>query len=194
MELSVRVVGLEQARAQLLAAGKKVDPVLRGALNTTATKSRTERYMKPMGALFKASVLGARLGNTDLRGKLAIKRAKRGRMNSRIIPSSSGVRVDDYRRWVYEILSPTRARIYVYGLGGRKVAAGFVNPASARQSPLSTRGGRTTASANREILRAALGPSAAFWFRKLSGSGTIAWVNAYLQQEFRKRMNRELSK
>lgn len=198
MQVSVKFVGRELAQARLAAIGRKLDPVLRGALNTAATKGRTERYVKPMSKLLKSSVLGSRLGNADLRGRLTVKRARRGRMNSRIIPSSSGVRVDDYRRWVFEVLAPTRARIYVYGLRGRKVAAGFVNPASSRQAPLSTRSSKTTARgktyAYSKALSAAIGPSTAYWFKQLSGSDTVRWVNIFLQQEFEKRMRKEIAK
>lgn len=198
MNVTIQVMGLKQAQRQLEGMGKKVDPVLRGALNSTAAKSRTERYIKPMGKLFKTSVLGSRLGNADLRGKLTIKRARRGRMNSRIIPSSSGVRVDDYRRWVFEVLAPTRARIYVYGLRGRKVAAGFVNPASSKQAPLSTRSSKTTARgktyAYKRALSAALGPSTAYWFKQLTTNQTMAWISEFLQQDFAKRMDKEIKK
>lgn len=198
MNVTIQVMGLKQAQKQLAKHGKKVDPVLRGALNSTATKSRTERYVKPMSKLFKSSVLGSRLGNADLRGKLTIKRARRGRMNSRIIPSGSGVRVDDYRRWVFEVLAPTRARIYVYGLRGRKVAAGFVNPASSRQAPLSTRSSKTTARgktyAYKKALSAALGPSTAYWFKQLTTNQTMLWISDFLQQDFAKRMQKEIDK
>ncbi|MDP2446594.1 hypothetical protein [Pseudomonas sp.] len=198
MNVTIQVMGLKQAQKQLADQGKKVDGVLRGALNSTATKGRTERYVKPMSKLFKSSVLGSRLGNADVRGKLTIKRARRGRMNSRIIPSSSGVRVDDYRRWIFEVLAPTRARLYVYGLRGRKVAAGFVNPASSRQAPLSTRNSKTTARgktyARKKALSAAIGPSTAYWFKQLTTSQTLRWTSDFLQQEFAKRMQLEIDK
>lgn len=198
MNVTIKVLGLKQAQKQLDAQAKKVDPVLRGALNSTATKGRTERYIKPMSKLFKSSVLGARLGNADVRGKLTIKRARRGRMNSRIIPSGSGVRVDDYRRWVFEVLGPTRARLYIYGLRGRKIAAGFVNPASSRQAPLSTRSSKTTARgktyAYKKALSAALGPSTAYWFKQLTTTQTIKWTADFLQEEFAKRLQKEIDK
>ena len=198
MNVTIRVMGLKQAQKQLEAQAKKVDPVLRGALNSTATKGRTERYVKPMRKLFKSSVLGARLGNADLRGKITIKRARRGRMNSRIIPSSSGVRVDDYRRWVFEVLTPTRARIHVYGLRGRKVAAGFVNPASSRQAPLRTKSSKTTARGKtrtyKKALSAAIGPSAAYWFKQLTTQQTIRWHSDFLQQDFARRFEKESAK
>lgn len=198
MKVTIQVMGIREAHKKLEAQGKKVDPVLRGSLNTTATKTRAQRYVKPMKRLFKSSVLGARLGGADLRGKLTIKRARRGRMNSRIIPSGSGVRVDDYRRWVFEAIDPTRARIHVYGLRGRKVAAGFVNPSSAQQAPLSTRSSKTTARgktyAYKRALQAARGPSTAYWFKQLTTSQTLKWVSDFLQVEFEKRMVKEIAK
>lgn len=193
MQVKLKLNGVEQAMRQLEQASKKVDPVLRGALNSTATKSRAQRYVKPLYGTFKSSVLGARLEGADLRGKITVKRAKKGRMNSRLIPSSSGVLVDDYRRWVFEALTPTRGRIYVYGLRGKKVAAGFVNPGSIRQAALSSRNGKKTP-AGRPRLGPAIGPSAAYWFKQLTTNQTIRWVNAYLQQEFAKRMRKELSR
>ena len=50
MQLRVKIKGLEDARRKLERAGRRVDPVLRGALNTTATKTRAERYVKPLRA------------------------------------------------------------------------------------------------------------------------------------------------
>ena len=198
MQVGIKLVGYEQASARLQAIGRAVEPVVRGALNTTAGQARTQRYIKPMRSLFRASVLGARLGNADLRGKLALKRANSKRLNARIIPSSAGVRVDDYRRWVFEIITPTRARIHVYGLGGRKLAAGFVNPSGRQQAPLSTRSRKVSAKGreyqNKRAIGAALGPSAAYWFRRLTDGQTLRWVNARLQQEFARRMRKELNR
>lgn len=198
MQVGIRVVGLEQARARLEAAGRKVEPVLRGALNTTATKGRSERYVKPLGK----SIAGPRV-----RKALRIKRANSRRLESRIIPSSSGVLVVNYRTWGYEQLSATRARIWVRGPNGRKVAAGFVNPSSSRKLPLATRSGRerkvhakTKLPSIRQyryeyrVPEDALGPSTAYWFKQLTNTRTIAWVNAYLQQEFARRLRKELSK
>lgn len=188
MQVSLRVVGLEQATARLREAGKKVDGVLRGALNTTATKGRTERYVRPLSK----TIAGARA-----RRALRIKRANSRRMEARIIPSSSGVLVANYKTWGYDQIDATRARIWVRGPNGRKVAAGFVNPASINRLPLSTRSSKTRgakAYAYRRALQLAQGPSAAYWFKQLTDSRAIAWVNAYLQQEFAKRLRKELNK
>ncbi len=188
VNMSIRLVGREMAQARLAAVGRNVEPVLRGALNTTATRTRSERYIKPMRGLFKSSLLGSTLATADIRGRIAVKRAGRNRLNSRVIPSSSSIRVDDYRTWFFEWIDQTRARIWVKGLGGRKIAAGFVNPSSRGQRPLSTRYRKNTA------LTAALGPSAAYWFKQLSGAGTIRWTNIFLQQEFERRIRREIAK
>ena len=106
MQVGIKLVGHEQASARLQAIGRAVEPVVRGALNTTAGQARTQRYIKPMRSLFRASVLGARLGNADLRGKLALKRANSKRLNARIIPSSAGVRSDT--RWLRNVPSSER--------------------------------------------------------------------------------------
>ncbi|GMQ53505.1 hypothetical protein [Halopseudomonas aestusnigri] len=187
MKLGVKLQGTSFARAQLATVNRKVDPVLRGALNTTATKTRTQDYVKPIGPILKSSLLGRQLSGADTRGKIRIKRARRGMMNARVIPSSSGIRVDDYKRWVFEALSATRGRVYVYGLRGQKLAAGFVNPSSNRQTPLSTR-------IKRGKISAALGPSIAYWFKQLSTPQMQRRTNAFLQREFERRLRAEIAK
>lgn len=197
MQVSIKISGLEMARARLAEVNRQVEPALRGALNTAATKARTERYVKRMRGVFKTSRLGARLGNADVRGKMTIKRARRGRMNSRLIPSSSGVRVDDYNRWFFEWITPTRARVFVIGLRGRRLAAGFVNPASIGQKPLSARGDKRAGAKHyrRNLkLQAAMGPSMAYWFKQMTDGQTIRWTNIVLQQEFERRIKREIAK
>ena len=188
ISMNVKLVGVEQAQLRLREAGAKVEPVMRGALNTTATKTRAERYVRPMSGTLK----GARV-----RAALRVKRANSRRLNSRIIPSSSGVLVVNYRNWGFDVLSPTRARIWVTGPNGRKVAAGFVNPSSAHKLPLSTRSVRAKGAKTYNYQRAlqlAQGPSVAYWFKQLSGGQTIRWINAFLQQEFEKRIRREIAR
>ncbi len=187
MQLSVKIVGLEMARARLAEQGRKVDPVLRGALNTAANKGRTERYVKPLGSALK----GARV-----RRALKVKRANTRHLNARIIPSSSGVLLQNYRTWGYDPIDATRARLWVRGPGGRKVAAGFVNPSSAGKLPWNTRSKRARLAGKKAFdhRRLALGPSAAYWFKQLSGNATVRWINIFLQQEFERRIKRELAK
>lgn len=185
LSVNVRLVGGELASRQLAEQGKNVDPVIRGTLNSTATKTRTERYINPM----RASIKPARL-----RAAMKVKRANTRRMNSRIIPSSSGILLLNYKTWGYDAIDATRARLWVRGPSGRKVAAGFINPSSAQRLPWDTRSKRArqargNAWAHRRL---AMGPSAAYWFKSLSGNQTIRWVNTYMQQEFSRRMRKEL--
>lgn len=196
VQVSLKLSGVEFAKARLATVERSVDPVIRGALNTTATKTRQEKYFKPLGTTFKSSLLGRALAGADMRGKIVVKRAGRKYRDARLIPSSSSVLVDDYRNWVYEVLSPTRARIWVTGPHGRKVAAGFVNPASAGRKPLSSRSvkrGRKTYT-YQQGLTAALGPSTAYWFKQLTTPGTIRWTNGFLMREFEKRIRKEIAK
>ena len=188
ISMSLRLSGVEQAVRRLNDVGAKVEPVMRGALNTTATQGRTQRYVRPMSRTIKPQ---------RLRAALKVKRANSRRLNARIIPSSSGVLVVNYRNWGFDVLSPTRARIWVTGPNGRKVAAGFVNPSSAHKLPLSTRSVRAKGAKTYNYQRAlqlAQGPSVAYWFKQLSGGQTIRWINAFLQQEFEKRIRREIAR
>ena len=192
MNLGVRLVGRELAQARLAAIGRSVDPVARGAVNTTATRSRAERYVKPLAGAIDAS---------RLRRALRVKRANSRRMDARIIPSSSGVLVVNYRQWGFDVIDATRARIWVAGPNGKKIAAGFVNPSSRQRLPLSTRSGKTVQKAAgqrtyayQRALQLAQGPSVAYWFRQFTDAGTIRWTNIFLQQEFERRIRREIAK
>jgi hypothetical protein len=185
--VTLNVAGLEHARARLAAAGKQIGPVLRGALNTTAAKARAERFVKPMAN----SISGKRL-----RAALKVKRANTRRLESRVIPSSSGISVLYYKSWGIDPIDKTRARIWVRSPTGRKVAAGFVNPSSLHKLPLSahrTRGGGRAYTYSRGLIPA-MGPSTAYWFKQLADAGTVRWTNAFLQQEFESRIRKELAR
>lgn len=192
VNMNVRLVGRELAQARLAAIGRSVEPVARGAVNTTATRSRAERYVKPLAGTIAAP---------RLRRALRVKRANSRRMDARIIPSSSGVLVVNYRQWGFDVIDATRARIWVAGPSGKKIAAGFVNPSSRQRLPLSTRSGKTVQKAAgqrtyayQRALQLAQGPSVAYWFRQFTDAGTIRWTNIFLQQEFERRIRREIAK
>jgi hypothetical protein len=188
VRVSVNPVGFAAASRKLSEAGRKIDPALRGALNTTATKTRSERFVKPL----RTTIKGKRL-----RSALKVKRANSRRMESRIIPSSSGVPVPQYAKWGYDAIDATRARIWVMSPSGKKIAAGFVNPSSTGRKPLisrTSRQGRSAAYTYNKKLQEAIGPSAAFWFKQLADLGTIRWTNAFLQKEFQRRIIKELNK
>jgi len=147
-------------------------------------------------------------GRSWVNKKIIIKRvnALKGRFDARLIPSSAGVYVTEYRRWGYQAIDATRARILVGSFKGHKVAAGFVNPSSFARQPLATRssvtrhvkkrGGRFTYNygAGPGGLMPAMGPSVAWFFKRLTNVTTVRWVNRRLEQEFQRRMRRELSK
>ncbi|MBK3797535.1 hypothetical protein CXF92_18555 [Pseudomonas sp. Choline-3u-10] len=200
MRIGIRPEGFEAARRQLEALGRKVDPVLRGALDTTATDTRKQRYTPQIASMFKS--------RSWVNKRIIIKRvnARKGRFDARLIPSSAGVYVPEYRRWGYKALNATRARILVGSFKGHKVAAGFVNPASFGREPLATRssvtrnvkkrGGNFTYNygAGPGGLMTAMGPSVAWFFKRLTSVTTVRWVNRRLEQEFQRRMRRELLK
>ena len=185
---AVRLQGVEQAQKMLRELDKKIDPVLRGSVNTTATSTRTQRYANPMRGSFPTAFS---------RQKIKVKRAGRRYSDARLIPSSAGIDVPEYKSWGYDPIDKTRARIWVTGPNGRKVAAGFVNPSSRKRLPWATKSEKRTARKayiyGRDMITAQ-GPSMAYWFRQLTDAGTIRWVNAFLQQEFAKRMRKELAK
>ncbi|AQZ96558.1 hypothetical protein ACFSB1_10725 [Halopseudomonas phragmitis] len=188
MELGIKLQGVPFAEARLATVNRSIEPVLRGALNTTATSARRERYTKP---------LRVALPSRRLNRRLVIKRARRGRMDARIIPSSSGIAVTEYSRWGFDPIDRTRARVWVMGPSGKKIAAGFVNPSGRRQAPLGTRSEKRGAKRTYTYQRAlgeALAPSAAFWFKQLSGGATVRWVNGFLQREFERRIRLEIAK
>lgn len=186
MQVNVKLKGVNSAKLKLALQAKKIDPVLRGALNTTATKTRTERFVKP---------LSKTLAGKRVRSGMKIKRARRGMMNSRIIPSSAGVPVVMYKNWgMSDPISPTRARIWVAGPNGHKTAAGFINPASASKLPLATHSKRGKYRYDYQNLQLAHGPSLAYWFKDLVGPATIAWTNQFLKEEFERRAQKELNK
>lgn len=183
MQVNVKIHGLEMAKARLAEVNRQIEPVLRGAQNTTATKVRTERYVKPMGRVFYDKAF--------LRRRMIVKRAGRRRTDARVIPSSSGIPIIQWPGWKYSVITPTRGRIFIRTLKGRKLAAGFVNPSGRKGLPLRTRGFK---GANGKSLKPALGPSVAYFFKQLTDSQTIRWTNGFLQQEFERRIKREVAK
>ncbi len=108
----------------------------------------------------------------------------------------------EYKRWGYQAIDKTRARILVGSFKGHKVAAGFVNPSSFARQPLATRqsvtrnvkkrGGAFTYSYGDGQLQAAIGPSVAWFFKQLTSVTTVRWVNRRLEAEFQRRVRRAL--
>lgn len=196
LRIGVRIEGYEAAKRQLASQGKSVDPALRGALDTTATETRKRRYTPQIAPMFR--------GRSWVNKRIVIKRVnvRKGRFNARLIPSSSGVFVTEYKRWGYQAINKTRARILVGSFKGHKIAAGFVNPSSFARQPLSSgssvtrnvkkRGGAFTYSYGTGQLQPAMGPSVAFFFKRLTNVTTVRWVNRRLEVEFQRRVRRAL--
>lgn len=199
MRLGISQKGFEAAQKQLERQGKSIDPVLRGTLNTTVADVRKRRYTKVLAPMFR--------GSSWVNKRIIIKRVnlQKGRFDARLIPSSAGVYVTEYRRWGYQVIDQTRARIFVGVFKGSKIAAGFVNPSSFARQPLATRssvtrnvkkrGGAFTytyGTGTQSGLMPAMGPSVAFYFKRLTTASTITWSNRRLQQEFQRRIRREL--
>ena len=199
LRIGVRAEGFEAAKRQLESLGRKIEPVLRGALDTTATDARKRIYTPAIVPMFK--------NRQFVNKRILIKRvnARKGRFDARLIPSSSGVAVTEYRRWGYQAISATRARILVGSFKGHKVAAGFVNPASFARQPwasrrrvtrnVASRGGEFTynyGTGSRSTLMPAMGPSVAFFFKRLTTVSNVKKINRRLELEFQRRLRREL--
>lgn len=199
MRIGISPKGFEAAKKQLASQGKSIDLVLRGALDTTVADVRKRRYTKVLAPMFR--------GSSWVNKRIVIKRVnlRKGRFDARLIPSSSGVYVTEYRRWGYQAIDQTRARIFVGVFKGSKIAAGFVNPSSFARQPLATRssvtrnvkkrGGMFTytyGAGTQSGVMPAMGPSVAFFFKRLTTVSTVTWSNRRLQQEFQRRMRREL--
>lgn len=190
MKVTAKLSGVTQAKALLAGKRKLVEPTLIKSLNTTGTKARTERYVKPMNKALMAA---------RVRKAIRHRRANKRRIWTALVPSGASVPVATYRQWGFEEAGhPTRARIWVMGVDGKKTAAGFVNPLSQHQLPLSTRYSRQKKGVitqhKYQNLQPAPGPSVAFWFKGLTTSATHKWAGDYLRDEFTRRMNAELKK
>lgn len=200
LRIGIRPEGFEAAKRQLESLGRKIDPVLRGALDTTASDTRKRHYTPKIAPMFKS--------RGWVNKRIIIKRvnARKGRFDARLIPSSAGVYVTEYRRWGYQPINATRARILVGSFKGNKVAAGFVNPSSFGRQPWATRssvtrnvskrGGKFTYKygAGPGGLMPAMGPSVAWFFQRLTSVTTVRAINRRLEQEFQRRLRRELLK
>lgn len=190
MEMRVGIKGVDAAIRELERKQKRVTPILRGTLNSTATKTRTERFVKPLSRYLAAK---------NTRSAIRHRRADRRELVARLVPSGKSVPVANYKQWGFENAGhPTRARIWVMGPKGRKTAAGFVNPASKHQLPLATwftrqKKGQVTRH-SRKSLQPAPGLSVAYWFKGLMTPSTLVWTQRFMQKELMRRIEKELNK
>lgn len=191
MRVGIRQEGLEAAKAQLASIGRSVNPVMRGTLDTTAVEVRRRRYVPAIAPMFKS--------RRFVVDRIVLKRVKPRKkvFDARLIPSSSSVYVTEYKRWGYRALDETRARISVGSFKGHKVVAGFVNPSSFARQPWRTRterAGNGKKYRYESQLKPALGPSIAFYFKRMTNRATIEFANKRMEIEFQRRLRRELLK
>ncbi|WP_236247414.1 hypothetical protein [Pseudomonas tohonis] len=195
MRVSVTIQGEKLAKARLAAIGRELEPDLRGAMNTTIRWARRDVYIKELRKLFP--------DRGFLMQRMKVKLAGTRRLNARLIPSSSSVYVADREGWSWRAVPGhrNRARIYVPDLMGHKLAAGFVNGQSQSRTPLATRSSRervlkkpARVAGSHYVyptgLGPAMGPSVAYYFKRLSTLQRIRRINARLQNELERRVRR----
>ena len=198
MKLSLTAHDVQQARQDLAKLNRRVEPVIRGTLNTTVTNTRKAEVMPDLSRIIAG-------GRRELNRRLIIKRAGSKRTNARLIPSSSGVEVEQYKRWGFGAVDPTRGVIWVQGVTGRKIAAGFVNPKGSKRAPLRTHSSRAArvaklGGAMRDYRystakpEAALGPSVAYWFHILMTGSRLRRIQNFMLAEFDRRLAAEIAK
>lgn len=198
LRVGITEKGFDAAKAQLESLGRKVAPVLRGALDSTVMDVRKRRYTPHIAKMFK--------GSSWVNKRITVKRVnmRKGRFDARLIASGSGVPVTEYKKWGYQAITATRARILVGSFKGHKVAAGFVNPASFARRPLASqrsvtrsvkkRGGQFTYNYDKGTMISAMGPSVAYYFKRLTSVTTIKYASQKAQSEFARRLRKELLK
>lgn len=195
MRVGITIQGEKLAKARLAAIGRELEPDLRGAMNTTIRWARRDEYIKELRKLFP--------DRGFLMQRMKVKLAGTRRMNARLIPSSSAVYVAERDGWSWRAVPGhrNRARIFVPDLMGQKLAAGFVNARSQNRAPLSTRSSKARVlkkppkvAGSHYLyptgLGPAMGPSVAYYFKRLSTQQRIRRINARLQNELERRVRR----
>lgn len=147
---------------------------MRNSSNRTARTARRELVVQIQQLTgIKRKILNANIRVLTMRGKWR---------SARVAPSSEGIPISDYRYSFQPINnSKIRARILVdWVSGGKKVAAGFVNPLGQQRAPLRTR------SAKGKLARPepAIGPSVAAMFPYLLDSTFVNHISDVLQANF----------
>lgn len=166
--------GLAEAIQAIGALKGEVARAARGSVGTTATATRRRLVVLAMAETGLRRAL--------LNSRTPIRRSNRpGDYRAQIRPSQKGIPVPDYR-WTHQPTGhPTRHRILIDWPGGKKVAAGFVNPFGQYQAPLTTR-------LKGHDLAVALGPSAAALLSILFSDSDLGKAAQALQTDFLKRL------
>lgn len=159
--------------------------IQRGVVNSI---NRTATFVRQ--TLVKRGTQATGIKGKTLRAKHRIRRARTDRrtpddyLAARVIPSSAGIPVPEYR-WRHTPTGshPTRHRIQVAWPGGWKTAAGFVNPYGQYRAPLTT---RLYAYRGDRSMYLAVAPSAAALFKVIADASLNSAAAARVQQEFQK--------
>ena len=185
--ISITITGARIALAELTESEKLIKRARISALNKTATSTR-----RKIAADLSAATGIKRGGAGGALQRMKIKKASRRYPdNARIIPSSSGIEMVNYKRIMIEPLqgrmAQTAARAYVPWYGGKKVVHGFVNPAHGMSVVYST----ITSKGKLDKPVKAFGPSiASAW--KAGDLGEK--YSAYAEREFVNRFIEEINK
>lgn len=132
--------------------------------------------------------------------RITLRQATNNTPVASITPSSRGIPARNYKHRAAAI-DKLRARVMVAWWRGEKVAAGFINPTSARNLPLATRsvaertsrsGKAKTYRYDYKVPRDAQGPSAAALFQVAIDPGVMQQVNERLGVEFNIDLDKEL--
>lgn len=166
--------GLADAIQAIGALKGEVARAARGSVGATATATRRRLVVLAMAETGLRRAL--------LNSRTPIRRSNRpGDYRAQIRPSRAGIPVPDYR-WTHQPTGhPTRHRILIDWPGGKKVAAGFVNPFGQYKAPLTTR-------LKGHALAVALGPSAAALLSILFSDADLGKAAQSLSSDFLRRL------
>lgn len=175
--ISITIPNLDRVLRDIGATPARINRATINAINRTATFARRDIVKTGSAAT------GVRQAVLMKRHTLQRASSKKNRLYARIIPSSAGIQVPEYSWSFVPTQHPTRARILVSWFGGRKIAAGFVNPFGQYRAPLST---RLYAYEGDTSMYIALAPSAATLFKRIVTPAMRDRIGNRLREEFLK--------
>lgn len=176
MGYDVYIEGADRLQSLIGALDKEVKRAEVNAVNAMATLARKEI----------AQEIGSDTGisSTYVRRSMRISRGSQRLPVARVVPSSAGVPVNEYRYRARATSVPTRAQILVGFVGGEKVAAGFINPLSRHKLPLRSRSHK----AKLPKPEIAYGPSIASAFKLLINDDKLSGYQARVAEIFEEKL------
>lgn len=199
MSMEVSLPPFEDGAAAFGIDEKRFERIQINSTNRTARWAKRVLLVEPFA---KATGVRRVIFNDRIRLNLA----NSNKPEASIVPSSASIPARCYRHRADTVDgSKIRARILVQWWRGEKVAAGFINPASARKLPLATRSVRerkVTARSKRQHIKEyrynyavpedAHGPSAAALFRVAVDDSVRERAADRLAFEFNQDLDKEL--